>query len=151
MDGFDRKILSLLQQDGRLTNNEIAEKIHLSASQCSRRRTQLEKSGLIKSYHALVDRDKAGCSLVSIVSVTLSTHNPDNANLFASLVKDLPNVLEAHALTGEMDYLVKIITPDLKSLSEFINEQLLPHAAVQNVKTSIVLETLKETTALPIG
>ena len=150
IDTFDRKILVALQRDGRLTNNELADKVHLSASQCSRRRTQLEKAGLIKSYHAIVDRDQAGFSLVAIVSVTLSTHNPDNSKLFARLVSTLPNVLEAHALTGEMDYLVKIITTDLKSLSEFINERLLPHEAVQNVKTSIVLETLKETSALPL-
>ncbi|MGN6466101.1 MAG: Lrp/AsnC ligand binding domain-containing protein, partial [Rhizobiaceae bacterium] len=88
--------------------------------------------------------------LVNIVSVTLATHNRDNARRFAELLARLPEVLEAHALTGEMDYFVKVVTPDLKSLAEFVNDVLLPHESVQHVKTSIVLQTLKETTELPL-
>jgi len=84
------------------------------------------------------------------VSVTLATHNRDNARRFAELMERLPDVLEAHALTGEMDYFVKVVTPDLKSLAEFVNDVLLPHESVQHVKTSIVLQTLKETAALPL-
>ena len=79
--------------------------------------------------------------MVSAVAVT---------SRLAELVTGLPNVLEAHSLTGEMDYLIKVITPDLKALSTFVNEQLLPHESVRNVKTAIVLDTLKDTTALPL-
>jgi len=82
--------------------------------------------------------------------VTLATHNRDNARRFGELVARLPEVQEAHALTGEMDYILKVVTPDLKSLSEFVNGVLLPHESVQHVKTSIVLQTLKETAALPL-
>ncbi len=97
----------------------------------------------------MLDRDRLGFSLVNMVTVTLATHNRDNARRFAELVSRLPEVQEAHALTGEMDYILKVVTPDLKSLSEFVNDVLLPHESVQHVKTAIVLETLKETTALP--
>lgn len=150
LDETDRKILALLQDDARLTNNDIAERIHLSPSQCSRRRARLERDGLIAGYHARVDGEKAGFGLVNFISVTLSTHNRNNAARFAELMTRLPEVQEAHALTGEMDYILKVVTKDLRGLSDFVNETLLPHEAVQNVKTSIVLQTLKETSALPL-
>lgn len=150
IDQFDRKILSLLQEDARLTNSDLSERVNLSPSQCSRRRQRLEEDGLIKGYRAILDRDRLGFSLVNVISVTLSTHNRDNARRFADLLSRLPEVQEAHALTGEMDYILKVVTPDLKSLSRFVNEVLLPHEAVQHVKTAIVLETLKDTTALPL-
>jgi DNA-binding Lrp family transcriptional regulator len=150
IDSFDRKILALLQIDARLTNNDLSERVSLSPSQCSRRRQRLEEEGLILGYRAVLDRDRLGFPLVNIISVTLATHNRDNARRFAELLARLPEVLEAHALTGEMDYFVKVVTPDLKSLAEFVNDVLLPHESVQHVKTSIVLQTLKETTALPL-
>jgi len=150
-DDTDRNILSALQQDGRLTNNELAEKVGLSASQCSRRRSRLEESGCIAGYHALLDREIAGVGLISMVSITLNSHNADNAKLFASLVAQLPNVLEAHSLTGEMDYQLKVAATDLKALSDFINSVLLQHESIANVKTAIVLNTIKETTAIPLA
>src|SRR5690554_3388103 len=112
IDKFDRKILSLLQEDARLTNNDLSERVNLSPSQCSRRRQRLEEEGLIRGYKAVLDRDRLGFSLVNVISVTLSTHNRDNAHRFADLLTRLPEVLEAHALTGEMDYFLKVVTPD---------------------------------------
>jgi DNA-binding Lrp family transcriptional regulator len=150
IDAYDRKMLALLQEDARLTNADLSERINLSASQCSRRRQRLEEDGLIAGYRAVLDREKLGFGLVSIVSVTLATHNRDNARRFADLLSRLPEVQEAHALTGEMDYVLKIVTPDLKALADFVNDVLLPHESVQHVKTSIVLQTLKETGALPL-
>ncbi len=150
LDAFDRKMLSLLQEDGRLTNQELADRINLSASQCSRRRQRLEEQGLIQGYRAVLDREKLGFPLVNLVSVTLATHNRDNARRFAELLRGLPEVQEAHALTGEMDYLLKVVTRDLKSLSRFVSDVLLPHESVQHVKTAIVLETLKEGSSLPL-
>lgn len=150
VDQFDRKILSLLQSDGRLTNNELSERVNLSASQCSRRRQRLEEDGFIQGYSARLDRDRLGFPLVNIISVTLATHNRDNAHNFAELLSRLPEVQEAHALTGEMDYILKVVTPNLKSLADFVNDVLLPHESVRQVKTAIVLQTLKETPALPL-
>jgi DNA-binding Lrp family transcriptional regulator len=151
IDQFDRMILSLLQDDARLTNGDLSQRINLSPSQCSRRRQRLEQDGFIRGYKAVLDRDRLGFSLVNMVTVTLATHNRDNARRFGELVSRLPEVQEAHALTGEMDYILKVVTPDLKSLSEFVNDVLLPHESVQHVKTAIVLQTLKETSALPIA
>lgn len=150
LDSLDRKILSLLQADARLTNNDLSERVNLSPSQCSRRRQRLEEEGFIRGYRAVLDRERLGFSLTNVVTVTLATHNRDNARRFAELVARLPQVQEAHALTGEMDYILKVVTPDLKALSEFVNGELLPHESVQRVKTAIVLETLKETGALPL-
>lgn len=150
VDGYDRKILALLQDEARLSNNELAERVHLSASQCSRRRQRLEEAGFIRGYRAVLDRDRLGFSLVNVITVTLATHNRDNARRFAELLARLPQVQEAHALTGEMDYILKVVTPDLKSLAGFVNDVLLPHESVRHVKTAIVLETLKETGSLPI-
>lgn len=150
LDQFDRKLLSLLQEDARLTNNDLSERVNLSPSQCSRRRQRLEEAGLIKGYRAVLDRERLGFPLVNVISVTLATHNRDNARRFAELLRGLPEVQEAHALTGEMDYVLKVVTRDLKSLSEFVNDVLLPHESVQHVKTAIVLETLKEAGPLPL-
>ena|SRR6218665_1291644 len=151
LDGFDLKILSRLQNDGRLTNNELSELIALSPSQCSRRRARLEAEGFIQSYRAHLDRQKLGLDLLVVIAVTLATHNRDNAKRFQKLVEDLPEVLECFALTGEMDYHLKVVTRDLAGLSHFVNDVLLPHESVQHVKTSIVLNVLKETGVLPMA
>jgi len=151
MDRYDRKILEELQRDARLTNNDLSERVNLSPSQCSRRRARLEQEGFILGYFAGLDRNRLGLGIVNIITVTLDTHNRDNARRFARLVADLPEVLEAHSLTGEMDYLLKVVTPDLRALSGFVNDVLLPHESVRHVKSAIVLDTLKETHALPLG
>lgn len=151
LDSFDRRIIALLQKDARLTNNDLAARIHLSASQCSRRRTRLEADGYITGYVARVDADRLGFGLVTFIHVTLATHNRDNAKRFAALIESLDAVQEAHALTGEMDYLIKVVSRDLRELAALVNDVLLPHEAVQNVKSSIALETLKDTSALPIS
>ena len=150
IDQFDRKILALLQADARLTNNELSDRVNLSPSPCSRRRQRLEEEGFVAGYRAVLNRDRLGFGLVNVVTVTLATHNRDNSRRFAALIAGLPEVQEAHALTGEMDYILKVVTRDLKALSEFVNGVLLPHDSVQHVKTAIVLETLKETSALPL-
>lgn len=150
LDAFDLGILESLQKDGRLTNNELAERIALSPSQCSRRRSRLEAEGYIQGYQARLDRQKMGLDLLVLISVTLATHNRDNARRFSALVNDLPEVLEAYALTGEMDYHLKVATRGLSGLSRFVNDVLLPHDSVQHVKTSIVLDTLKNFEGLPL-
>jgi len=150
LDGFDLKILSHLQDDGRLTNNELSELIALSPSQCSRRRARLEGERYIQTYRAHLNREKLGLDLLVVIAVTLATHNRDNAKRFQKLVEDLPDVLECFALTGEMDYHLKVVTRDLAGLSHFVNDVLLPHESVQHVKTSIVLNVLKDFGGLPI-
>lgn len=149
-DRHDRLILRALQDNGRLSNNELAEQIGLSASQCSRRRTALEDSGCIRGYHARLDRVLAKQALISYISVTLERHTADNARSFQDLVADLAMVMEVHALTGEMDYMLKVVSSDLADLTQFINKVLLPHQTVRQVKTAVVLDTLKESAAIPV-
>ncbi|WP_417816026.1 Lrp/AsnC family transcriptional regulator [Thalassospira alkalitolerans] len=150
LDKLDLKLLAELQRDGRLTNNELSERIALSPSQCSRRRARLEADGFIRGYRADIDRQKMGLGLMVVISVTLATHNRDNAKRFSDLLANLPEVLEAYSLTGEMDYHLKVVTKDLAALSHFVNEVLLPHDSVQHVKTSIVLNVLKDFEGLAI-
>jgi len=150
MDDFDLKLLNALQEDGRLTNLELAERIGLSASQCSRRRTALEESCVIEGYHAALANQAVGLDVLVFIQVSLATQSPDSAQAFAKLIRGLAEVQEAYALTGEADYLVKLVVPDLKTLSRILNEVFLPHRSVGHVRSSVVLDRVKQTTQLPL-
>jgi DNA-binding Lrp family transcriptional regulator len=151
MDAFDRKLLATLQQDGRLTNQELGERVGLSASQCSRRRAALEDAGVIASYHAHLSAEALGLGVIVFVAVTLATHSPDTSKRFRRLIETLEEVQEAYALTGSADYLVKLVVPDLKALSHILNDVFLPHTSIQHVHSSIVLDCLKQTASLPLA
>ena len=151
MDAFDRKLLATLQQDGRLTNQELGERVGLSASQCSRRRAALEDAGVIASYHAHLSAEALGLGVIVFVAVTLATHSPDTSKRFRRLIGTLEEVQEAYALTGSADYLVKLVVPDLKALSHILNDVFLPHTSIQHVHSSIVLDCLKQTASLPLA
>lgn len=151
LDPFDLRILAALQEDGRLGNAELAARVHLSASQCSRRRIRLEEAGVIRGYRAELAPALLGLGITVFTKVALSAHSRDNARRFAELVRRLPCVLEAHALTGDSDYLLKLVVPDLKALSAVVNDELLPHESVAHVRSSVVLETLKENAPMPLA
>ena len=151
VDGFDLKMLAALQDDGRLTNQQLADAVGLSASQCSRRRTRLEDDGIVAGYHADLAAERLGFNVVAFVHITLATHSPDNAKHFRDLVQRVDDVQEAYSLTGDADYLLKIILRDLKSLSDIVNNVLMPHPSIAHVRSSIVLDRLKATTKLPLG
>ena len=150
LDAFDLRLLAALQENGKLTNQEVAERIGLSASQCSRRRTALEAAGVISGYRAEVDPAALGFQLMVFVQVTLASHSGDNAARFRKLVADLDEVQAAYALTGDTDYLLKIVLADLRSLSALVNDVLLPQPFVARVRSSIVLQRLKDTARLPL-
>lgn len=150
VDGFDLKILAALQDDGRLTNQELADIAGLSASQCSRRRTRLEEEGIIQGYHADLAAEALGFNVIAVVHITLATHSPNNAKRFRDLVRRVDDIQEAYALTGDADYLLKIALRDLKSLSDIVNNVLMPHESVAHVRSSIVLDCLKSTRKLPL-
>jgi DNA-binding Lrp family transcriptional regulator len=151
MDSFDLKLLAALQEDGRLTNFELAERVGLSASQCSRRRAALEASGVIEGYRAHLSAKALGLGIVVFVQVTLATHSSGNAQRFRDLIAGLDEVQEAYALTGAADYHVKLVVPDLAALAHILNNVFLPHESVQHVHSSVVLARLKQTSALPLG
>ena len=150
LDAFDLRLLAALQENGRLTNQELGECIGLSASQCSRRRAGLEGAGLIRGYRADLAAGLIGFRLLVFVQVTLATHSGDNAEKFRKLVARLDEVQEAYATTGDTDYLLKVVVADLKDLSVLVNEVLLPHESVARVRSSIVLDRIKETASLPL-
>jgi DNA-binding Lrp family transcriptional regulator len=151
MDEFDIKLLDALQADGRLTNNDLADRVGLSPSQCSRRRTALEDAGIIESYHAVLASEALGLDVLVFVQVTLATHSPDTAQAFAKLISGLEQVQEAYSLTGEADYLVKMAVPDLKTLSRILSSVFLPHRSVAHVRSSVVLNRVKQTARLPLS
>ncbi|ASP35262.1 Lrp/AsnC family transcriptional regulator [Labrenzia sp. VG12] len=151
LDGFDVKLLAALQDNAALTNAELGEIISLSASQVSRRRSKLEEAGIIRRYRAALDPEALGLTVTAFVGVTLGAHSKENARKFRNMVKAMPEVQEAHTLTGDLDYMLKIVVADLKALSRIINDELLPQEAVNNVRSSIAMETLKDDNLLPLS
>ena len=150
LDAFDLKILAALQDDGRLTNQQLAEIAGLSASQCSRRRMRLEEDKVISGYHADLASETLGFGVIAFIHITLATHSPDNAKKFRALVTRVDDIQEAYSLTGDADYLLKAVLRDLKSLSDIVNNVLLPHPSIAHVRSSIVLDRLKESSKLPL-
>ena len=150
VDSFDLKILAALQDDGRLTNQELADLAGLSASQCSRRRMRLEEDGVIAGYRAELASQTLGFELIAFIQITLATHSPDNAKKFRALVNRVDDIQEAYSLTGDADYVLKVVLRDLKDLSDLVNNVLMPHQSVAHVRSSIVLDRLKESTRLPL-
>jgi len=149
-DSADLRLLDALQRRGRLTNAELAEEIGLSPSQCSRRRTALEEAGVISGYAALLSQPVLGLGVTVFVEVTLHAHSEERARAFARLIARLDEVQEAFALTGDVDYLLKLTVPDLAALSHILNNVLLAHESVARIRSAIVLERLKQTTRLPL-
>jgi DNA-binding Lrp family transcriptional regulator len=150
VDAFDLKLLAALQANGALTNQDLAARVNLSPSQCSRRRQRLEEAGIIRGYRADLDAARLGFGVTVFIFVALSTHSRANARRFRDLIAGLALVQEAHAMTGDSDYLIKALVPDLKALSAFVNDVLLPHESVERVRSSIVLETLKDAARVPL-
>jgi DNA-binding Lrp family transcriptional regulator len=150
VDAFDLKMLAALQDDGRLTNQQLADLVGLSASQCSRRRMRLEQDKVISGYHADLASETLGFNLIAFIHITLATHSPDNAKRFRALVNRVDDIQEAYSLTGDADYLLKAVLRDLKSLSDIVNNVLMPHQSVAHVRSSIVLDRLKESSKLPL-
>jgi DNA-binding Lrp family transcriptional regulator len=150
VDAVDLRILAALQDDGRLTNQQLADMVGLSASQCSRRRMRLEDEKVISGYHANLAGEALGFSLIAFIHITLATHSPDNAKRFRALVNRVDEIQEAYSLTGDADYLLKAVLRDLKGLSDIVNNVLMPHQSVAHVRSSVVLERLKESAKLPL-
>ncbi len=150
VDIFDLRILGALQDDGRLTNQEIAEIAGLSASQCSRRRMRLEAEKIIAGYRAELASEALGFSVIAFIQITLATHSPDNAKNFRALINRVDDIQEAYSLTGDADYVLKAVLRDLKSLSDIVNNVLMSHPSVAHVRSSIVLDRLKDSAKLPL-
>lgn len=149
LDGFDLRILAALQDQGDLTLSQLAERVHLSGSQCSRRLQALRQAGYVERITALLDPDRLGLGLKAFVSVVLRAHDGELATSFHEFVRRAPEVLECCKLSGDADYLLMVRLRDLNGFNDFLN-RVLRGGAVATVRSSIVLENIKSTTALPL-
>jgi Lrp/AsnC family leucine-responsive transcriptional regulator len=154
LDKLDRHILRSLQDDGRATYDQLAEQVGLSPSAVLRRVKRLEESGVIDRYVALVKPESVGLGLTAYINVRLEKHTESHKrnpmDLFRASVQTWPEVVECSALTGEMDYLLRVVVQDMAHYSRFIMDTLLKHPSVQDCKTSFVLDRVKATTAVPL-
>jgi len=151
IDAFDRAILDALQRDGAMTNAALAEVVNLSASQCSRRRSALETAGLITGYTARLDAGKLGLGLRAMVRVNLKDHAQGPDNDFAGFLERAPEVASAFSVSGDADYILDIRVRDLDAFADFIHARLLPDPRVSQVRSEIVLKTMKDRGALDLS
>jgi len=154
LDKLDRAILRRLQENGRETYEVIGEQVGLSASAVLRRVKRLEEMGTIARYVALVRPPAVGLALAAYLTVRLEknteTHKRNPMDAFRAAVQPWPEVIECVSLTGEMDYVLRVVVRDMAHYSRFVLETLLKHPSVQDCKTSFVLDTVKSTTAMPV-
>lgn len=154
LDAIDRRILRALQIDGRMTYDVLAAQVNLSPSATLRRVKRLEESGVIGGYVAVVRPERVGLGLTAYLNVRLEKHSEVHKrtpmDLFRASVQTWPEVVECAALTGEMDFLLRVVVEDMAHYSRFILETLLKHPSVEDCKTSFVLDRVKNTTAVPV-
>lgn len=144
LDSFDIALLAALQRDGSLTNAALAGLVNLSASQCSRRRAALEAAGVIEGYAARLSAGKLGYGLRAIIRVNLSRHGQGKEDDFARFVAGQPQIRSAFSVSGDADFVLDVRARDLDAFADFIHRQLLPHPQVAQVRSEIVLKTLKD-------
>jgi len=154
LDKLDKSILRALQQNGRETYDVIGEQVGLSPSAVLRRVKRLEEAGVIDRYVALVRPEAVGLGLIAYINVRLEkhseTHKRNPMDVFRASVQAWPEVVECAALTGDMDFLLRVVVEDMAHYSRFIMDTLLKHPSVQDCKTSFVLDSVKATTAVPV-
>lgn len=154
LDKLDKAILRALQDNGRETYDVVGEQVGLSPSAVLRRVKRMEESGIIDRYVALVRPESVGLGLTAYINVRLEKHTEHHKrnpmDVFRASVQGWPEVVECVALTGEMDFLLRVVVEDMAHYSRFIMDTLLKHASVQDCKTSFVLDRVKATTAVPV-
>ncbi len=150
LDATDIKILTLLQENGRITNARLAKEAGISPPAMLERVKRLEASGVIRQYITLLDREKTGFGLLVMTMISLSFHQISSLQQVMEQLRGLEEVLECYQITGDMDFLIKVAVKDMNSYTAFVNNKLSGIAGIQNIKTSFVLETVKSTTVLPI-
>lgn len=152
LDNYDRQILSVLQQDGRISNQELAERIGLSPSPCLRRLRTLEESGLITGYRALLDAKKLGLSLMALIHISMDQHTPERFGNFEEKIAQIPEVLECLLITGQdADYQLKVVVRDMDGYQELLLNRITRIAGVTGVHSSFVLRRVVDNTALPLS
>ena len=150
LDRIDRRLLCELQDEGRITNVELAQRVGLTAPPCLRRVRALEDDGVIRGYHADLDASKLGYAITVFALVSLRSQAEDALRQFEEHMRGLPEVRECHMLNGEIDFILKIVSRDLQSFQEFLTSKLTPAPNVASVKTSLTIRTAKQLPGVPL-
>lgn len=150
VDDVDKAILNILQQEGRISNVELAQRVNLSPPAVHSRLKRLEQNGYIRQYVALLDREQMGYDMLCFINVSLQLHQREHVENFKQRMLEMPQVLECHHLTGEYDYLLKVVVCNRKELEQFVVNQITPIPGIARIHTSLVLSEIKSTTALPL-
>jgi DNA-binding Lrp family transcriptional regulator len=150
LDEIDRKILNVLQRDGRRANTDLAKEVGLSPSPCLRRLHILEESGVVARYVALLNPAAIGMNLEIFVRVTLDRQDTESVNAFTSHILKAPKVLDCHMLAGDCDFLLRVVAADLTEYQDFVMNHLSQIPGVRNVRTEVPLQTIKKTTEYPL-
>ena len=150
LDGKDRLLLQHLQSNARITNTELARRVDLSPPGLQRRLRRLEEIGVIDQYVTLLNREAVGFDMTCFVQVTLRRHEPEAIRVFRKLVQSMPEIMECHHVTGEYDYLLKVVVQNRQHLESFLVEKLTPVRGMDKIRTSLVLREIKATTEIPL-
>ncbi|TQV78423.1 Lrp/AsnC family transcriptional regulator [Denitrobaculum tricleocarpae] len=151
LDELDQKILNCLQENARISNAELAEEVGLSASPCWRRVRALEDAGVVRKYAAIVEPKVIGLPVNVFVSVTLEKQVEDWLERFEAALRDRPEVMECYLMTGEFDYLLRVVVPDLQAYEKFVLEHLTRIPGIAGIKSSFALKQVQYKTSLPLG
>lgn len=152
LDRYDRQILQVLQEDGRISNQDLADRIGLSPSPCLRRVRALEESGLIRGYRALLDAKKLGLSLMALIHISMDRHTPERFENFEAEINAIPEVIECLLITGQdADYQLKTVVRDMDAYQELLLNRITRIPGVTGVHSSFVLRRVVDKTALPVG
>lgn len=150
LDRYCRLILAELQRDARLTVQQLSERVGLSATPVWKRIKQMEAAGVIRGYTALVDRDKVGLGLRVVVEANLSQHGEDEVRRFEAAVADSPQIVQCVSTTGQADYIMTVLVPDIRRYEAFLHDTLFKLPGITHVRSSIVLKEIKGEVRLPI-
>jgi Lrp/AsnC family leucine-responsive transcriptional regulator len=150
LDEVDVQLLALLQEDGRITNADLSKKVGLSPPSVLQRVRILEKSGLIRGYHAILDAERLGLRITALAMISLSLHQEQPIERFRRSVNEIPEVLECYHVSGEFDFLLKIVVKDIRAYEQLIRERLSKIKGIGQIKTSFVLANTKYTTKIPL-
>jgi DNA-binding Lrp family transcriptional regulator len=150
LDRHDIVLLNELQRDSRQTVQQLAERISLSSTPCWKRIKEMEAAGVILGYTALVDREKVGLGLCVIAEVNLTRHTEDEVTRFEEAIARVPQIVGCYSTTGQADYVIKVLAPDIKSYERFLHETMFKLPGVTHVRSSVVLKEIKSDSRLPI-
>jgi len=151
LDAFDERLLRLLQEDARLSHVALSERVHLSPSQCARRLQRLEQAGVVEGYAVRLDERRMGFGVTALVNVSLERHGESPAATLHAALEELPEVVECLLTTGDADYQLRVVVPDLERFSDFIVRKLMRIPGITGIRSSIVLEQVKTFKGLPLG